>query len=103
MSILLCSGDGFGRMQAVCVWLSGGTCALTALKLNTPPPPCTPVTTLMKFGGSHRSPCVSPSSGLIKGCSGAAVGFKTEKNENILRIYGFEGEPGGRGGWRHGM
>ena len=35
MSILLCSGDGFGRMQAVCVWLSGGTCALTALKLNT--------------------------------------------------------------------
>ena len=54
----------------------------------------------MKFGGSHRSPCVSPSSGLIRGCSGAAVGFKTEKNENILRIYGFEGESGGRGRWR---
>ena len=30
------------------------------------------------------------------------MGFKTEKNKTFLRIYGFEGEPGGRGGWRRG-
>ena len=40
---------------------------------------------------------MSLSSGLIRGCSGASLGFKTEENENVLRIYGFEGEPGGRG------
>ena len=40
---------------------------------------------------------MSLSSGLIRGCSGAALGFKTEENENVLRIYGFEGDPGGRG------
>ena len=40
---------------------------------------------------------MSLSSGLIRGCSGAALGFKTEENENVLRIYGFEGEPGGEG------
>ena len=34
---------------------------------------------------------MSLSSGLIKGCFGAALGFKTEENENVLRIYGFEG------------
>ena len=33
-------------------------------------------------------------SGLIRGCFGAALGFKTEENENVVRIYGFEGEPG---------
>ena len=43
---------------------------------------------------------MSPSPGLIRGCSGAALGFKTEENENVLRIYGFEGESGGRGRWR---
>ena len=25
-----------------------------------------------------------------RGCFGAALGFKTEKNENVLRNYGFE-------------
>ena len=40
---------------------------------------------------------MSLSSGLIKGCFGAALGFKTEENENVLRFYGFEGESGGRG------
>ena len=40
---------------------------------------------------------MSLSSGLIRGCSGAALGFKTEENENVLQIYKFEGEPGGRG------
>ena len=42
-------------------------------------------------------PIVSLSSGLIRGCSGAALGCKTEENKTFLRIYGFEGEPGGRG------
>ena len=28
---------------------------------------------------------------------GAALGFKTGENKKVLRIYGFEGEPGGRG------
>ena len=41
---------------------------------------------------------MSLSSGLIRGCSGAALGFKTEENKTFLRIYGFEGEPGGREG-----
>ena len=28
---------------------------------------------------------------------GAALGFKTEENKKVLRIYGFEGEPGRKG------
>ena len=32
-----------------------------------------------------------------QGLLGAALGFKTEENKKVLRIYGFEGEPGGRG------
>ena len=56
----------------------------------------------MKFGGSHRCPCVSPSSGLIRGCSGAALGLETEKNKTFLRIYGIEGDCGGRGAARRG-
>ena len=40
---------------------------------------------------------MSLSSGLIKGCFGAALGSKTEENENVLRFYGFEGEAGGEG------
>ena len=42
-------------------------------------------------------PIVSLSSGLIRGCSGVALGCKTEEKKRFLRIYGFEGEPGGRG------
>ena len=41
---------------------------------------------------------MSFSSGLIRGCFGAALGFKIEENKKGLRIYGFEGEAGGRGG-----
>ena len=36
---------------------------------------------------------------LIRSCFGAALGFKTRGNKKVLRIYGFEGESGGRGGW----
>ena len=39
---------------------------------------------------------------LIRSCFGAALGFKTRGNKKVLRIYGFEGEPGGRGGWGRG-
>ena len=48
--------------------------------------------------GCQQCPCVSPSPGLLRACSGPALGFKTEENKTLLRIYGFEGEPGGRGG-----
>ena len=34
---------------------------------------------------------------MIRGCFGAALGLKTGENEKVLRIYGFEGETGGRG------
>ena len=40
---------------------------------------------------------MSLSSGLIRGCFGAALGLNTEENENVLRIYGFEGEAGRKG------
>ena len=43
---------------------------------------------------------MSLSSGLIKGCFGAALGFKIEENEKVLRIYGIEGDRGGRGAAR---
>ena len=46
----------------------------------------------------QECPIVSLSSELLRACSGAALGFKTEENKTLLRIYGFEGEPGGRGG-----
>ena len=45
---------------------------------------------------------MSLSSGLVRGCFGAALGFKTGENETFLRIYGFEGEAGRRGRARHG-
>ena len=44
----------------------------------------------------HRVPFIR----LIRSCFGAALGFKTRGNKKVLRIYGFEGEPGGRRGWR---
>ena len=45
---------------------------------------------------------MSLSSGMIRGCFGAAIGLKTGENEKFLQIYRFEGEPGGRGTARHG-
>ena len=45
----------------------------------------------------YECPNVSLSSGLIRGCFGAALGLNTEENENVLRIYGFEGEAGRKG------
>ena len=50
----------------------------------------------------YECPNVSLSSGLIRGCFGAALGFKTGENETFLRIYGFEGEAGRRGRARRG-
>ena len=40
---------------------------------------------------------MSLSSGLMRGCFGAALGFKTGENKKVLRIYGFEGELGQEG------
>ena len=42
------------------------------------------------------------SSGMIRGCFGAALGLKIGENENFLQIYRFEGEMGGRGTAQHG-
>ena len=59
--------------------------------------------------GSHvdwllqEYPRVYSSSGLLRGCPRAALGFKTEDNKTLLRIYGFEGEPGGRRRRRRGL
>ena len=38
---------------------------------------------------------------MIEGCFGAALGLKIGENKKVLRIYGFEGEPGERGTARH--
>ena len=55
----------------------------------------------LQWGAPIVSHCV-PFIRLIKSCFGAALGFKTRENEKVLRIYGFEGESGGRRGWRRG-
>ena len=49
----------------------------------------------------HTVSCVVSPDQDSQGCSGAALvqlsGFKTGENKTSLRIYGFEGEAGGRG------